>query len=199
MLPPGPGTPLPLYPIQSVWRTGARECCCATSRLYRETRPILVFSECIWLLRGQSSCYRLTTNHFPVFLFALTISIVRLYVQNYAHKMLKRPYERISFTAITMVVLALSLVVWPASFVPGFFIIPFRPGTRFMASSFEGEWWRNAHFSTIEFLEESTTIWQNYLPLLQIHYEYSDTRNMNRIPSGNILCSMGGVSFIHQY
>ena len=117
----------------------------------------------------------------------------------FPHKMLKRPYERISFTAITMVVLALSLVVWPASFVPGFFIIPFRPGTRFMASSFEGEWWRNAHFSTIEFLEESTTIWQNYLPLLQIHYEYSDTRNMNRIPSGNILCSMGGVSFIHQY
>ena len=51
-----------------------------TSRLYRETRPILVFSECIWLLRGQSSCYRLTTNHFPVFLFALAIEQTHLFL-----------------------------------------------------------------------------------------------------------------------
>ena len=94
-------------------------------------------------------------------IICLIISIVRLYVQNYAHKMLKRPYERISFAAIAILFLALSLIVWPNSFMPGFFIIPFRSRTRFMASSFEEKWWRNAPFSTvrfIKFLDKSTTI-----------------------------------------
>ena len=64
----------------------------------------------------------------------IIISIVSLYVQNYAHKMLKRSYERISFAIITMVVLALSLIVLIHSFMSEFFIIPFRPCTSFVAS-----------------------------------------------------------------
>ena len=37
------------------------------------------------------------------------------------------------------------------------------------------------------------------MPLLQIHYEYSDKRNDNRIPIGNTLPSLKDISAIHQY
>ena len=37
------------------------------------------------------------------------------------------------------VIITLSLVVWPTSYLPGSFIIPFRPRTCFVASYFEAK------------------------------------------------------------
>jgi len=44
-------------------------------------------------------------------------------------------------------------IVLIRSFMPGAFIIPFRPSTTFVASCLEEKWWRVAPFSTIEFFE----------------------------------------------
>ena len=76
------------------------------------------------------------------------ISIVSLYVQNYAHKMLKRSYELISFAIITMVVLALSLTVWSNSFTSNLSDIVFRPCTSQELRNSDENWGRNTPFTS---------------------------------------------------
>ena len=85
----------------------------------------------------------------------IIISIVSLYVQNYAHKMLKRSYELISFAIITMVVLALSLTVWSNSFTSNLSDIVFRPCTSQELRNSDENWGRNTPFTSRRFFLNS--------------------------------------------
>ena len=93
-----------------------------------------------------------------------------------------------------MVILALSLTVWPTSFMPGLSDIGFRPYTSLEASQFERIWSRFAPFSTMK-SSRKKALWYGKMVLLlsQIHYQYSDNRNNNQMRTNNTPLSLKGL------
>ena len=121
---------------------------------------VLVFVA--WILLGRPGILHGMQNRIQVFImllstFIFTINFPILY---YIHREIVRTiycafllitaYEVISFAIFIMVVLALSLTVWPTSFVPEFLIRMFRRNPSQVVGYFEENWWRNTPFSTVE-------------------------------------------------
>ena len=106
--------------------------------------------------------------------------------------MINREYlDEVNF----MVILALSLPVWSTSFMPGLSDIVFRPYTSLEASQFEQKWSRFAPLSITMKCSRKKALWYGKMVLLlsQIHYQYSDNRNNNRMRTNNTPLSLKGL------
>ena len=70
-----------------------------------------------------------------------------MYYKITARTLLNPAYEKLSFATIAILFLALSPIVWPNSFMPGFFIMMSRYNTSQESRNYEENWRRNAPFS----------------------------------------------------
>ena len=84
-----------------------------------------------------------------------------------------------------MVLLALSLTVWPISSMPGFFIIVLRCNTSQELRNFKENWWRNAHFSTVRFIKLLDNLSTQYSKIVCLSYRYTTNILITEITTGN--------------